>query len=238
MALSIPIAALLSTAVSAVGAGISYSAQTSAAKQADALALANMQFARQSATQNAALQSQAQMMQAAQAATQSQLETVQAGAVTARTEAESIQAQDNIRRQKAASEAMQSRIRANAGASGVNPDTASALDLIVGEAERAQQDAMFQRDADEMRRRAGALDAIGIKAGAVQSSLQSGFLTAAAANTIVEGRLAGRQATLDYFGQKLKNDASANGALGGLLTSVGNSALNAFQFRKNQSTVY
>jgi hypothetical protein len=224
--------------ISAVGAGVSYVAQSSAAREADALARLNMDFQRQTATQNAALQAQAQQMQAAQAQAQAALQNIQAGAVTQRTEAESRQAQDNIRRAREASEAMRARLRAGAGASGVNPDTASPLDLVASEAAAAAEDAMWQRDADEMRRKAGALDAIGIKAGAVQSSLQAGFLTAAADNSIVEGRLAGRQAALNYYGQRAQNNGVRAGALGGLISSAGSFAGDYYQFRNARNVTY
>lgn len=224
---------IISVAIGAVGAGVSYASAQSAAKTQDQLALLNAQAQTQSINQAG----QVNQMQAAintrlaQADKRAADENARAMAQSA--ELATTQSREETRRSREEAARFASMQRASLAKGGFADTTGSPLALLADTAEKAQQEADRQRFMDEQARRE-AFRAVsiqknqGVLAGLnVSSQRLSGLAAAQNATT------AAAQARMNYYAQKATASAARTAAGGSLLSSAGGLAYQGYNLYQN-----
>lgn len=231
--------AAIATIISAVGTGISYVAQSSAAKSAAQFASMNASIQADTARQTAAREQQAiQFRQLIEQSGQQARDTAAAG-IMAQSEAATRANQDAIRRQRQQFEAAVAASLARAGRSGVSPVTGSPLDALMDSASRQQEAEMAARDQDQYRRMAAGREALSVKADGFAHGVQSRILGLESDAARMRGETGQLQARLGGMSAQDQARGQQLGALGGLIGGIGNTARDAYSFwGKNRTVQY
>lgn len=222
------IIALVAVAASAAGAGISYSAQQSAAKDNAQLALLNAQAQTQAAKQ-------AGQLGAMQASINAQLAQKDEDAAKANADALERQAaigtgiaQDNIRKTREEYARMLAAQRVQAAKAGVADTTGSPLELLMQTASKEQSTADQMRYEDEVNRRGLFGGAVEQRNAGVMAKIQGLSQQAQGANARGSALNQIAQAKLDLYAARAQSQAMRNQAVGGLISSTGSIASGAY----------
>lgn len=222
------IIALVAVAASAAGAGISYSAQQSAAKDNAQLALLNAQAQTQAAKQ-------AGQLGAMQASINAQLAQKDEEAAKANADALERQAaigtgiaQDNIRKTREEYARMLAAQRVQAAKAGVADTTGSPLELLMQTASKEQSTADQMRYEDEVNRRGLFGGAVEQRNAGVMARIQGLSQQAQGANARGSAMNQIAQAKLDLYAARAQSQAMRNQAVGGLISSTGSIASGAY----------
>jgi hypothetical protein len=146
---------LIVGAISLVGAGLQYSASTSAAKSNDTIALANSMAATAAANREGQANAAQAQLAAIQHGKEQEAANANAKGMREQADAESRAAQENIRRGRADFQRTLAAQRAAVASRGIVDTTGSPLELLVkaaGDQQLAEEESRF---ADEISRRAG-----------------------------------------------------------------------------------
>lgn len=229
------ILAIVSIGVAAAGAGMSYSAQTSAARTQSTFALLNAQAQSQAARQQGRQQMLSAEIQAAAARAQQASQANNAAAMVEQVEANSRIASENIRRSREEFARTLGAMRAGASESGVLETTGSPLDFLVKASEDQQLYEAEQRWADEGARRQGFRAAAIERSGAAQSGLNAALYTIDGAAALAAGRLGASQARLNGYAGLAAADGMRTQAAAGLVSNIGSTSLSAYQMYQNRT---
>ncbi len=227
MGVAVGIASLV---LGAVGTGVSYAAQQSAAATQERFSMLNAQAGVQQAQQSGqlgVLQSQLQQTQAQvarDAAFQNSTATQQ------ETEANAAAAAEDIRRQRVGNARQIAMQIAQGGASGALITTGSPLDFLINQSEQQQQtelDMQWQADAD---RRLGYRRAAILQSGGVTQDINSQLYQIEGMATQQAARTAATQARLGGLAGRANAQGVRYGALGSLIGQAANVSGQAYKY--------
>lgn len=222
------IIAVISLVVGAVGAGVSYSAQQSAAKSQSLFATLNAQSGlQQTQAQGRAAALQANLAAAKADAAQKSANN-NAQAIREQTEMESRVNQENIRKSREKFRHDLSANRAALGSSGIVDTTGSPLDLLVNAAEDQSLFESEQRWSDENNRRKGFRLALAEEYQGRAQGLNSALYQLDAAASLANSRMEQSQIRLNKFSQLASARGASLSATGGLISNIGGLAGNAY----------
>lgn len=219
--------AVVGLVASAVGTGISYSAQSSAAKSQAQFATLNAAAGLQQAQAAGRQQAAQAQLQAAAADARKRSALNNAEAMRAKVDADSRVAQENIRRSRAEFAANLARQRATAAGSGVVDTTGSPLSLLVSASEDQALFESEQRWADENQRRAGRRQADAVELGGQVEGLNASLHEINGMAALADARLQGSQIRLNQFSSLASARGAQSAATAGLVSGFGSSALQA-----------
>ena len=206
----------------AVGTGISFVSQMSAAKTQAQFSALNAQAGIQSATQQASVASLQSQIQANQAATAQKAAYENADALRAQAEQDAAIGQQNIRRNRDEFQRQLAQATAAQGGSGAVIAAGSPLDLLVNAADTEAQDEAWSGYGVNTARNAAYREAAGVQLGGRVQGMNSSLYQLESLSAIQEGRAAASQARITG----LQGQAAAAGmrsqAFGGLLGGIGN----------------
>lgn len=214
--------AIISTAVSAIGTGLQYSAQMSAARTQETFSLLNAQAGVQQATQQAnqlALQSQ---LQAAQSDAARRTAEENAAAQRSQAEMESLVGQENLRRSREEFQRRMAATRTQYAAGGADVSTLSPLDFLLSQSEAQSQLESEQQWQIETSRRAAFRQAAGTALGGRVEGLNSTLHLLEADSALAEGRMRAAQARLGGLAGQAQAAGMRSQAFGGLIGGLGN----------------
>ena len=213
--------------LSAVGAGLSYVATTSAASQQSQLALLNAQAQTQAATQ----QGQLGAMQASINQTLAEKDAAAAEANARVLEQQAAlgtdAAQSNVKKTREDYARILAAQRVQAAKAGVADTTGSPLELLMQTAVREQNAADQIRYEDEVNRRGLFGGAVEARNQGVLARIQGLSQQSQAAGARGNAAAAIAQAKLEMYSQRASADGLRGQAFGGLLSSAGGLALQA-----------
>lgn len=225
----------IALAVSAVGAGMSYSAQTSAAKSQSQFSLLNAQAGAQAARLQGRQQMLSAQIQAAAAGAQARSAANNAVAIREQTEMESRVAQENIRRSRDEWSRTLAGLRSQAGDSGVLETTGSPLDFLVKAAEDQQLMESEMRWQDETNRRAGFRKAAIEKAGGLKLGLDSSLYTIQGQANLAASKVNASQAIMNGYAGQAEAAGLRAGATSGLISNIGSTSMSAYTMYQNRT---
>lgn len=225
----------IALAASAVGAGMSYSAQVKAADSQSQFSYLNAQAGAQSARLQGRQQMLQASIQAAAAQAQARSASNNATAIQEQTEAESRIAQENIRRSRYEFSRTLGALRASAGDSGVLETTGSPLDFLVKASEDQQLLESEMRWQDEGNRRAGFRKAAIEKSGASQLGLNASLFTIQGQADMAASKVAASQARMNGLAGMAEAQGMRAGATAGLISGIGSTTSSAFNMYQNRT---
>lgn len=216
----------------AVGTGMSYYSQRSAAETGSRLALLNAQAQTQQVMQEGRIAAAGARLQELRSKKMQEAAYSQATAMRERVEAGSRAAQENIRRQRQEFSSLIARQRAAAGKAGVVPETGSPLELLE---DSAEQEALLEaemRHQDEIARRVGFREADIEQLGGQIEGINQGLYSLNAAAAISRSQAQESQIKLDLMSAQAGYRGQQTAALGGLLSNVGGLAMQGYDLRQ------
>ncbi len=222
-----PALAIIGLGLGAIGTGLSYSSQMSAANTQAQFSALNAQASAQQATQNASVQALQSQIQAANqtAQQQSAFETAEAQRQQAEMDAKmgvenNRRGRDEFLRELAAANAQQ-------GASGAVLATGSPIDILLAASDRERQ----QEDANQYQinagRTAGFRQAAGTELAGRGAGMNASLYQLQSLSAIQEGRDRAAQARLEGFAGQAQAQGMRNSAFGGLIGGIAGN-INAF----------
>lgn len=220
--------AIIGSVVSAVGAGVSYSAQQSAAADNAQLALLNAQAQSQAARQ-------AGDLGAMQAAINAQLAAKDAEAANANARALEAQAaigtdisQQNIRKTREEFARLLAAQRVQAAKAGVADTTGSPLELLANTAAEEQRQADILRYEDENNRRSLFHAAAEQRNEGIMAQIRGLSQQSQGASARGEALAQIAQSKLNLYSARAQSQAMRNQATGSLISSAGNIAMSSY----------
>ena len=227
--------ALAGLAISAVGAGVSYSAQSDAAKTSSQFGLMNAQAQAQASRQQAQQAMLSAEVQAASARAGQKSANNNAAAIQAQTEADSRIAQQNIRRSRDEFARTIAAMNAKGSDSGVLQTTGSPLDFLVAASQDEQLYEEEQGWAAGNARAAGLRSAEVARAGGDQLALNASLYSIQGAADMAAGRLGASQARLAGYGSAATAAGMRSSATAGALASAGQIGMSAYDLYRNRT---
>lgn len=226
-------------ALGAVGTGLNYFAQRSAASTEATFSALNATAQSQAATQNASLQAAQSDLQATQANTQAQAAAETAQSQREQADIDAKAQQEEIRRQRDASNAAIGQANAQAGASGAVVATGSPLEVLLAAADQENQQEAFGQYDINARRAAGYRGAAATALGGQVQSANAQLYGLQSLEAIQRGREEAAQARLGGLAGAARATGMRNTATGSLFSGIGgginsfaNSSLNPWKPRK------
>jgi hypothetical protein len=230
-----PVVGTIGLILGAVGTGLSYSAQMSAASTQETFSLLNAQAGVQQATQQANMAALQSQLQSAQADTARRAAEDNAAAMRSRVESDSAQAQENLRRDREEFARKLAAARAQSAGSGVDVTSGSPLDMLLAASEeQAQLEAEQQWQIGNLRSR-GFRQAAAVALGGRVEGLNSSLYLLEGEAAQAEGRMRATQARLGGMAGQAQASGQRAAAFGSLFDSLGASAGQAYdlwQYRR------
>jgi hypothetical protein len=231
-----PALGFISLALSAVGAGLQYSASMSAAKTQETFSLLNAQAGMQQATQQANMASLQSQLQSAQARAKQAAAQDNADAMRRQTDAETAAAQENLRREHDDFlRALSSHIAQGAG-SGTDVMTASPLRFLIDKSQAEHDGNQGKQWGIQNNRDQGYRQAAAIALGGRVEGLNSDLYQLDSMAAIQEGRMRSVQAQLGGLAGQAQADGMRASAFGGLVGQLGSIGYQGATLWQNRTT--
>jgi hypothetical protein len=216
--------AIIGAVAGAVGTGMSYQAQQSAAKDNSQLALLNAQSQTQAARQAGELSAMQASINQALAAKDAEAANANAVALERQAAMGTNIAQDNIRKTREEFARMLAAQRVQAAKSGVADTTGSPLELMMQTASREQSEADKMRYEDEVNRRGLFASAQEQRNAGVMARIQGMSYAAQGMNSRAAANSQIAQSKLDLYAARAQSQAMRNQATGALVSQAGTTA--------------
>jgi len=223
------VAGTIGIILSAVGSGLSYSAQMSAARTHEQFSLLNAEAGVQQATQQANLAALQSQLQGAKSDAAARAAADNANAVREQTEVESRVAQENIRRGRDEFARKLAVANAQAAGSGVDVSTGSPLDLLIKASDDQDMLEAEQQWYVGIGRDRGMRQAAAVELGGRVEGLNAALYDIEGQAALAEGRMRASQARLGGLAGQATADGMRGQAIGGLFGSLGNLGIQGAQ---------